>query len=385
MVLVRQNGGYDAFIPYPLPPEIEYDDELHYLLSKADAALARLDGVTEVLPNPDIFVAMYVKKEALLSAQIEGTQVSLQGVLEFEANLKPKEDIRDIREVINYIRAMNYGIEQLRNADLNLELINESHKMLITGTRGSDKNPGKYKDKQNFLGTPGGTIFQASFIPPPPGKIEQLMQDLEKFIKEKDKLPVLIKIALIHSQFETIHPYLDGNGRMGRLLITYYLYWKKSLSRPLLYLSFYLKKYKPEDAENLNGIRFQDDWETWIKFFLKGVIEVSENAIQSAREIIALKENSIKKLIENKVGGTNAIRLLDLLFDNPTVSIREVADELKISPVAANKLVNKMVGLKILHEITGKGATRYLYLWILSKLLKKGQEYNNLTPFLTPQ
>ena len=370
--LVRQDRGYDAFIPNPLPPDIEYDDELRFLLSKADTALARLDGVTEVLPNPDIFVAMYVKKEALLSAQIEGTQVSLQGVLEFEANLKPKEDIRDIREVINYVRAMNYGILHLENSGLDLALIDKSHRTLITGTRGPDKNPGRYKDKQNFLGTPGGSIFQASFIPPPPAKIEQLMGELEKFIKKKDKLPVLIKIALIHAQFETIHPYLDGNGRMGRLLITYYLYWTKSLSRPLLYLSFYLKKYKPEYAQHLNRIRFHDDWEAWLKFFLKGVIEVSENAIQSAREIIALKDSSIKKLIENKVGGMNAIRLLDLLFDNPTVSIREVADKLRISPVAANKLVNKMVVLGILQEITGKERYQMFAFVDFIRIIEKG-------------
>ncbi|MCX6692460.1 MAG: Fic family protein [Methanoregula sp.] len=369
---IKQPGGYDVFIPSSLPPEIEYDDELLLALSKADAALARLDGVTEVLPNPDVFVAMYVKKEALLSAQIEGTQVSLQGVLEFEANLKPKEDIRDIREVINYIRAMHYGIEQLQNADLNLELINEAHKMLIAGTRGSDKKPGRYKDRQNFLGTPGGTIFQAAFVPPPPEKIEQLMQELEKFINEKDKLPVLIRIALIHAQFETIHPYLDGNGRMGRLLIAYYLYWTKSLRRPLLYLSFYLKKYRTEYSENLNKIRYQDDWETWLKFFLQGVIEVSENAIQSAREIIALKENSVKTLIEHKVGGTNALRLLDLLFNNPTVSIKEVADELKISPVAANKLVNKMAGLGILHEITGKERYQIFAFVAFIAIIEKG-------------
>ncbi len=369
---MRQDRGYDAFIPNPLPPDIEYDDELRLLLRKADAALARLDGVTEVLPNPDIFVAMYVKKEALLSAQIEGTQVSLQGVLEFEANLRPKEDIRDIREVINYIRAMNDGVLHLSSGDLDLALINESHKTLITGTRGSDKNPGRYKDKQNFLGTPGGSILQASFIPPPPAKIEQLMGELEKFIKEKDKLPVLIKIALIHAQFETIHPYLDGNGRMGRLLITYYLYWTKSLSRPLLYLSFYLKKYKPEYAEHLNKVRFHDDWEAWLKFFLQGVIEVSENAIRSAREIIALKDNLIKKLIEHKAGGMNAIRLLDLLFDNTTVSIREVADELKISPVAANKLVNKMEVLGILREITGKERYQMFVFVDFIRIIEKG-------------
>ncbi len=369
---VKQPGGYEAFIPYPLAPDIMYDAELRLLLSKADAALARLDGVTEVLPNPDIFVAMYVKKEALLSAQIEGTQVSLQGVLEFEANLKPKENIADIREVINYIKAMHYGIDRLQKTDLNLDLINESHKMLIAGTRGSDKKPGKYKDRQNFLGTPGCTILEAAFVPPPPEKIEGLMQDLEKFIGQVDSLPVLIKTALIHAQFETIHPYLDGNGRMGRLLITYYLYWTKSLSRPLLYLSFYLKKFKPEYAENLNKIRYRDEWETWLKFFLKGVIEVSENAIQSAREIIALKDNSIKKLMEHKVGGTNAIKLLDMLFDNPTVSIREVADTLKISGVAANKLVKRMVEIGILAEITGKERYQTFAFVDFIKIIEKG-------------
>jgi Fic family protein len=369
---VKQPGGYEAFIPYPLGPDINYDAELRLLLSKADAALARLDGVTEVLPNPDIFVAMYVKKEALLSAQIEGTQVSLQGVLEFEANLKPKENIADIREVINYIKAMHYGIDQLQKSDLDLDVINEAHKILIANTRGSDKKPGRYKDRQNFLGTPGCTILEAAFVPPPPEKIEELMKDLENFIGQSDTLPVLIKTALIHAQFETIHPYLDGNGRMGRLLITYYLYWTKSLSRPLLYLSFYLKKYRPEYAENLNKIRFNDEWEVWLKFFLKGVIEVSENAIQSAREIIALKDNSIKKLIERKVGGTNAIKLLDVLFDNPTVSIREVADTLKISGVAANKLVKRMVEIGILAEITGKERYQTFAFVDFIKIIEKG-------------
>ncbi len=198
------------------------------------------------------------------------------------------------------------------------------------------------------------------------------MKDLENFIGQSDTLPVLIKTALIHAQFETIHPYLDGNGRMGRLLITYYLYWTKSLSRPLLYLSFYLKKYRPEYAENLNKIRFNDEWEVWLKFFLKGVIEVSENAIQSAREIIALKDNSIKKLMEHKVGGTNAIKLLDVLFDNPTVSIREVADTLKISGVAANKLVKRMVEIGILAEITGKERYQTFAFVDFIKIIEKG-------------
>lgn len=371
---VKQSGGYNAFIPDPQPPRITYDAGLQLLLSKADAALARLDGVTEVLPNPDIFVAMYVKKEALLSAQIEGTQVSLQGVLEFEANLKPKENIADIREVLNYIRALHFGIGKLQTSDLSLALIHEAHRMLISGTRGSDKKPGKYKDRQNFLGTPGCTILEAAYVPPPPEKTEDLMRDLEQFIITPDTIPVLIKTALIHAQFETIHPYLDGNGRMGRLLITYYLYRTKALSRPLLYLSFYFKKYKPEYAERLNEIRFHGDWEKWLKFFLRGVIEVSENAIQSAREIIALKDKSVRLLMEHNVGGVNAIRLLDLLFDNPTVSIREVADTLGISGLAANKLVKRMVEMGILAEITGKERYRKYAFVDFIRIIEKGTQ-----------
>ncbi|HJH30897.1 MAG TPA: Fic family protein, partial [Methanosarcinaceae archaeon] len=242
-IFVLQKAGYETFIPNSLPPkDLVIDDELQLLLSKADGALARLDGVTQVLPNPDLFVAMYIKKEALLSSRIEGTQASLKGVLEFEAKLEPKENINDIREVINYIKAMHYGIDNLESDNLSPELINDIHKILIEGTRGTNKLPGKLRDFQNWIGTGGGTIHDAVYVPPPPEYVEELMSELEDFIQTPDNIPSLIKIALIHAQFETIHPYLDGNGRMGRLLITFYLYWKELLSRPLLYLSFYLKK-----------------------------------------------------------------------------------------------------------------------------------------------
>lgn len=371
---IETKYGYDVFIPNPLPPDITYDDELQLLLSKADGALARLDGVTEVLPNPDLFVAMYVKKEALLSAQIEGTEVSLKGILEFEANIKPKEDIADIREVINYIEAMHYGMEMLENNPLDLNLIHDAHKILIAKTRGSDKQPGRYKTAQNYLGTPGCTIYEASFIPPPPEKVEELMKSLETFIQTKDNIPTLIKIALIHSQFETIHPYLDGNGRMGRLLITYYLYWKKILSKPLLYLSFYLKKNKLEYSECLNGIRYNNNWEVWLKFFLKGVIETSENALNSAREIIALKEKTIEKFILFKVGGINAVKLIDHLFEDPSISVNEVSEILNISNVTANKLVNRLEEIGILMEFTGKKRYKKYVFTDFIRIIERGTQ-----------
>lgn len=352
---VLEKEGYEPFIPNPLPPkDLSIDEGLQLLLSKADGALARLDGVTQVLPNPDLFVAMYVKKEALLSSQIEGTQASLQGVLEFEAQMKPRDDINDIQEVVNYIKAMRHGMEYLESGKLSLELINKIHKLLIEGTRGTNSLPGMHRDFQNWIGPPGCSIYDAIFVPPPPENVEELMLDLEKFIQTKDKIPPLIKIALIHAQFETIHPYLDGNGRMGRLLISWYLYWKDILSRPLLYLSFYLKQNRDEYYTILNKIRFEGDWESWLEFFLKGVVEVSNNSIRTAKKIIQLKEDLIEKLFENNIGGVHAVKLIDMLFNRPLITVKEVFEYIDISRQAANKLVTKFEAIGILGEITGK-------------------------------
>jgi len=334
---VLEKEGYEPFIPNPLPPkDLSIDEGLQLLLSKADGALARLDGVTQVLPNPDLFVAMYVKKEALLSSQIEGTQASLQGVLEFEAQMKPRDDINDIQEVVNYIKAMRHGMEYLESGKLSLELINKIHKLLIEGTRGTNNLLGMHRDFQNWIGPPGCSIYDAIFVPPPPENVEELMLDLEKFIQTKDKIPPLIKIALIHAQFETIHPYLDGNGRMGRLLISWYLYWKDILSRPLLYLSFYLKQNRDEYYTILNKIRFEGDWESWLEFFLKGVVEVSNNSIRTAKKIIQLKEDLIEKLFENNIGGVHAVKLIDMLFNRPLITVKEVFEYIDISRQAAN-------------------------------------------------
>lgn len=232
---IKQLGGYKAFIPRPLPPDppIKYG-ELWNLLSEADRALARLDGITTVLPNPELFVAMYVKKEALLSSQIEGTQASLEGVLRFEANLIPSEDINEIKDVVNCVKALNYGMNRLRSLPMSLRLIKEIHKILIEGTKGAHKAPGEFRKTQNWIGPHGASLNEAIFVPPPPDKVMALMSELEKFIYKKDDIPPLAKIALIHAQFETIHPFLDGNSRIGRLLITFYLHWKGILSRPLL-------------------------------------------------------------------------------------------------------------------------------------------------------
>ncbi len=354
-VFAPQKGGYDAFIPHPLPPQdLVLDEGLLYLLSKADGALARLDGVTQVLPNPDLFVAMYIKKEALLSSQIEGTQASLQGVLEFEAHLRPRDDINEIQEVVNYIKALHHGIEKLEFAPFSLDLMNEIHRFLIQGTRGSHKFPGQLRRVQNWIGPSGGTIQDAIFVPPPPEQVPGLMQDLERFIQSSDRTPTLIKAALIHAQLETIHPYLDGNGRMGRLMITFYLYYKGVLARPLLYLSYYLKKNREKYYTLLNGIRYHGNWGAWLEFFLQGIIEVSNNSLETAKRVIQLKETLIEKLLENNVGGVHAVKLIDMLFDRPISTIAQIAEKLQVSRQTATKLVGRFEDIGIVEEITGK-------------------------------
>lgn len=373
---VLQPQGYKAFIPEPLPikPPIKFDDELLNLLSEADRALARLDGIVTVLPNPDLFIAMYVKKEAILSSQIEGTQASLEGVLEFEANLVPKENIYDIKEVINYVKALDYGIERLKTLPMSLRLIKEVHKILMENTRGATKNPGEFRTTQNWIGPAGAGLSEAIFVPPPPNMVINLMGDLENFIHQKDNIPPLIKISLIHYQFETIHPFLDGNGRIGRLLITFYLYWKNLLSNPLLYLSFYLKKNREVYYDLLMKIRMEGLWGEWIKFFLKGVYETSQESANTAGEIIKLKDKIIYKLYENSVSSIYAVKLLEILFDKPLVEVKDVVSKLKIHKDTANELIKSFEKIGILHEITGKQRYRKYIFKDYVDIIKRGTE-----------
>lgn len=373
---VLQPQGYKAFIPEPLPsrPPIKFDDELLNLLSEADRALARLDGIVTVLPNPDLFIAMYVKKEAILSSQIEGTQASLEGVLEFEANLVPNENIYDIKEVINYVKALDYGIERLKTLPMSLRLIKEVHKILMENTRGATKNPGEFRTTQNWIGPAGAGLSEAIFVPPPPNMVINLMGDLENFIHQKDNIPPLIKISLIHYQFETIHPFLDGNGRIGRLLITFYLYWKNLLSNPLLYLSFYLKKNREVYYDLLMKIRMEGLWGEWIKFFLKGVYETSQESANTAGEIIKLKDKIIYKLYENSVSSIYAVKLLEILFDKPLVEVKDVVSKLKIHKDTANELIKSFEKIGILHEITGKQRYRKYIFKDYVDIIKRGTE-----------
>ncbi len=357
-----QHQKYRAYIPNPLPPDpkIKYDDELHELLSKADRSIGRLDGSILTLPDPDLFVFMYIRKEAVLSSQIEGTQSSLNDLLEVEAKVYRPNRPSDVNEVINYVAAMRYGLRRLDDLPLSVRLIREIHKLLLKDTRGQENNPGELRTRQNWIGTDGGPVQDAIFVPPPHNEVTDALSALERFLNDtRDRIPALIKIGLIHAQFETIHPFLDGNGRMGRLLITFFLCQREILSKPVLYLSYYLRRNREKYYEHLQKVRDESDWESWIKFFLEAVVAVADEAAKTARGIVELREKH-RGLIESQCGQAagNGLALLQSLYSKPYVSVNEVVDIVEISYQSANQLVAKFVDNDILIEITGNDRNR---------------------------
>jgi len=354
--LIQQPEGYRAFIPASVPPSppIEMDLELLETLSRADRALGRLDGVATVVPNPDLFVAMYVRHEAVLSSQIEGTQSTLEDVLEFEAEGSKDRQPRDVEEVVNYVNALNFGLNRLNDLPLSLRLIREIHEKLLSGVRGAERNPGEFRDSQNWIGPSGCTLATATFVPPPAHEVPAALGDLEKFLHEPHGLPPLIQCGIAHAQFETIHPFLDGNGRVGRLLITLLLCEREILQRPLLYLSLYLKRNRAEYYDRLMAVRLNGDWEGWLKFFLRGVYEVSQLATETARAVLQLRDDNLRA-IGNQLGSrsNNGIKLLDYLFEKPIISVSMAQKHLDCAYGTAAKLIDQLVDIGLLQEITG--------------------------------
>jgi Fic family protein len=354
---IQQTTGYKAFIPAPLPPEppIEYGGRLQTLLSEADRNIGRLDALTSMLPNPDLFVAMYVRHEAVLSSQIEGTQSTLEDVLAYEADAMRDDTPKDVEEVVNYVRAMNHGLARLPELPLSLRLLREIHAELMNGVRGGDKSPGEFRTSQNWIGGRGSSLRDAAFIPPPPHELMASLGQLETFLHDaRDRVPLLIRCGLAHAQFETIHPFLDGNGRVGRLLITLMLCEERALSRPLLYLSLYLKAHRAEYYDRLTAIRLQGHWEQWLGFFLRGVAVTAQAATRTAHEIVALRDAHRSAVAKN----AKALALLDHLFRQPTVSVNRVAQLMSCTFPTASKLVRELESRGWLKELTGYGRNR---------------------------
>jgi len=354
---LQQPTGYRAFIPEPLPPEppINLAGELQHWLSQADRALGRLDGSIQTLPHPDLFVAMYVRKEAVLSSQIEGTQSSLQDLLAAEASIFAPERPTDVDEVVNYVRAMKYGLARLEDLPVSVRLIREIHAELMQGVRGQHLTPGEPRTSQNWIGPGGCTLAEAIFVPPPPHEVARLLGDLELFLHDEAPLPLLIKIGLAHAQFETIHPFLDGNGRVGRLLITFLLCEREVLLKPVLYLSHYFKQHRQEYYDCLQAVRDEGDWERWLLFFLRGLYDVSQQATETARQILLLRERH-RELITDKLGRAagNGHRLLEQLYTTPIVSVTEVQDLIGTTYPAANNLMRQFAKYGLVREMTGQ-------------------------------
>ena len=349
---VEQGDGYQAFVPAPLPPDppVDVDAEMLAVLSDADLALGRLDGVIQTVPNPDLFVAMYVRREAVLSSQIEGTQSTLEDLLAVELEPEAAGVPADVEEVVNYVRAMNRGLERLSSLPLSQRLIREIHAELMRSGRGSHRMPGEFRENQNWIGPEGTPIEKATFVPPPVPDMRTALDDFERFLHDEE-LPVLIHVGLTHAQFETIHPFMDGNGRVGRLLITFLLVHRGALQRPLLYLSHYLKRNRAEYYDRLSATRRRGDWEGWLRFFLQGVAETATEATATAQAILDLSERD--RELAHERGGLNGGRLLDLLFDRPLVNVNLVKDSLGVAYVTANNLVAQFEDAGILSEITG--------------------------------
>ena len=377
---IKQPAGYRAFIPAPLPPDppIQFDSKIIALLSQADQSLGRLDGVAQTLPNPNLFLAMYVRREAVLSSQIEGTQSTLDDVLTFELDARGQQLPQDVEEVVSYVGAMNYGLRRLTSLPLSLRLIREIHGELLKDVRGAERSPGEFRSSQNWIGEANAPLSQATFIPPPVSEMHQALDNLEKFLRDEKGLPVLIHCGLAHAQFETVHPFLDGNGRVGRLLITFLLVYCGALHRPLLYLSHYFKRHRGEYYDRLMAIREEGDWEGWLRFFLRGVAEMAEEATATARSIISLRENH-RALIQEHSRAVNALRLLDLLFERPLINVNLVKANLDIAFVTANKLVEQFEALGLLEETTGGSRNRrYRYTPYLMLFVDRDLEATDL-------
>lgn len=356
-VIKVSDKGYWAFVPNPLPPELHYTEEIAHVLAEANRRLGNLNGIGTLLPNPQLLIVPYSRREAVLSSRIEGTQASLSDLFYFEASSKEEQKKEsqksDVLEVFNYVQALNYGIQKLRILPLCVRLMNEMHSILMKGVRGEHLTPGEFRRSQNWIGPAGCTLSDAMFVPPPVREMKQTMSDLEKFLHVREGMQGLIQCALVHYQFEAVHPYLDGNGRIGRLLITLFLCERQFLAYPMLYLSAFFEKHRTEYYERLLAVSQKGEWEEWVLFFLRAVAVQSEEAEKNSKGILHLLE-MYRKRVQEKRTSVYAVKLLERLFINPFISIPRAAKELKTSFPTAKAAIEKLEEAKILFRTSDK-------------------------------
>ncbi|MDQ6663657.1 MAG: Fic family protein [Acidobacteriota bacterium] len=364
-----------AYVPCALPPNPPVDlSDFQTLLERANQALGRLDGLSSILPDPNLIIYLYIRKEAVLSSQIEGTQSSLSDLLLYESFEAPGVPLADVEEVSRYVAAMDHGLRRLReDFPLSLRLIREIHKVLLSQGRGSEKHPGEFRTSQNWIG--GTRPGNAAFVPPPHEQLVHCLGDLEKFFHlESPRMPVLLKAALAHVQFETIHPFLDGNGRVGRLLITLLLCQSGALREPILYLSLYFKTHRQRYYELLDRVRTHGDWETWVDFFLTGVKETSEQAAETTHKILSLFETDRSRIEGLGRPASSVLRVYQCLQRRPIVSIANTAGQLKLSAHTVAKAIEHLLELGIMRELTGKQRRRMFAYHRYLEILNEGTE-----------
>lgn len=363
-----------AFVPWPLPPApaLDLSGPRQRLVEQATVALGRLDSVSTLLPDPQLFLYAYVRREAVLSSQIEGTQSSLSDLLLFELDEAPGAPFDDVQEVSNYIAALQHGVCRLREGfPLRNRLLREMHTHLMARGRGSDKMPGEFRRSQNWIG--GTRPGNARFVPPPPNEVETCMGALEAFLhNDNDSLPILVRAALAHVRFETIHPFLDGNGRLGRLLIALLLHHGKLLAQPLLYLSLYFKQHRPVYYDLLDRVRTQGDWEAWVDFFLEGVAQTASGAVSTAQRLTALFQTDGQRVQSVGATATSVLRILACLRQRPLCSLKQLALTSGLSFPTASKAVKTLVTLGIVHELTGQRRNRVFVYSAYLNILNEG-------------
>lgn len=361
---------YQSFKPNPLPPipEIEMDGEIVKLLVDANKQLVKLDTASQLISNADLFISMYVRKEALISSQIEGTQCTLDDVLDPEVEANANLDVSD---VINYVKATQYALKRLERLPLCCRLIREIHEVLMENVRGQDKTPGEFRHSQNWIGPANCSLKDARYIPPNVEDMQTGMSDLEKYINENVDYDPLIRAALIHYQFETIHPFLDGNGRIGRLLILLYLMEQRLIEKPVIYISYFLKKNQIEYYDRISEVRRTGNFEQWIRFFLEAVSKASSDSLEAIRQLSVLHDTNVEKLPKTTRSKDNLRAVFDYIEQYPIIDIKRTAKELEVSYNTVAAAVRKLVELGILQETTNAARNRVFayeeYLAILRK------------------
>lgn len=363
--------AFNSFVPAVLPPNppIELNNEIVEILVKANRQITLLEGISSRMPNIDLFISMYVRKEALMSSQIEGTQATLEDVLDpmLENNTN-----RPVGDVVNYIKATDFAINRLKELPLCNRLIKEAHKVLLAGVRGQNKCPGEFRHSQNWIGGAGSTLQNARYIPPSVEDMQQAMSDLEKYINAEDNLDVLIRAGLIHYQFETIHPFLDGNGRIGRLLITLFLMEQNVLTTPALYISYFLKKNRIEYYDRMSEVRLKGNYEQWIKFFLEAVYESAKDAVETIDKLTALHDKNCAKITNLGRRAKNGMRVFEYLESNPIIEIKKTSQELDIAFNTISSVIKDLINIGVLEQTSTQSRNRTFAYKEYLEILKEG-------------